>query len=122
MADAPVVVLAHCVGGQNSALDPALLPGTQAAKLINCQIDQQLITTRFGTRFLPVSGDQGWRTENIQGAKFYDPAKGQGTQVFSDDSASIILAAGGNKYRVFPEVADAASVVFPGQSISPRVA
>lgn len=115
MADIPILAISLTPRGMSSAVDPTLLEPGQVAKIVNGQLDRQTITTRFGSRVLSVSGD--WdREEAVQGAIFYDPKKGIGAQVFSDDSASIFLAAGGRKYRIFVKDATAASEEVTGDA------
>ncbi len=104
--DPNIIAISHAPRGMNSAVDPSLLGTDQAAKAINASLDRQLFTTRMGSRVMAVDGE--WdRTQPVQGALYYDPKRGTGAQVFSDDSASIILAAGGCKYRIFPKATTA---------------
>ena len=104
--DPNIIAISHAPRGMNSAVDPSLLGTDQAAKAINASLDRQLFTTRMGSRVMVVDGE--WdRTQPVQGALYYDPKRGTGAQVFSDDSASIILAAGGCKYRIFPKATTA---------------
>ncbi len=78
----------------NSSVNPALLDEAEVASAVNCQIKDQLLTTRDGVRDFPLVGsDKSFRNGGMQGASFYNPSKGQSQQTFGDDNASIVVVA-----------------------------
>lgn len=98
------VVLGFASEGMNGSLSPALIGERAFASATNVMIDGQLPTTRLGCRQVPLTGDdaEAFKSENFQGAVFYNPAKGQSGQTFSEESASIVLSAGGRKFQIVP--------------------
>lgn len=95
------VVFNFVVDGMNDSVHPTLLQRTNVARMTNCQIKNQLPTTRHGFRALPLGPDADeFRTRNIQGAAFYNPTLGASQQSFGADQASIVCSAGGRKYHI----------------------
>ena len=85
------------LGGVNQSLNQSLLPPAQVADAVNCVIEDSMIGCRPGV----VIHDLELPDEcAVQGAIYFNPAEGQSQQVFSDEAASLILAAGGMKYQV----------------------
>ncbi len=88
--------------GMNGSVDPAILPKTAVARMVNCRLHGQFPRTRYRFRELPVEGDavKEWQAANTQGAIYHNPAKGQGAIAFAQDQAQIVEAAGGSKYGI----------------------
>jgi hypothetical protein len=69
--------------------------------MVNCCVENQLITTRPGMRVLPLGEDGNeLRKSNVQGAVFYAPARGQSQQRFGPSEESVIISAGGKKFQL----------------------
>lgn len=106
MAQIPELIVGFVPAGMNSALDPALLDNTQYEYGVNLWLDRQLPRQRPGARVLQLVGEpeeiEALRSLNIQGAIVHNPARGQGTQIFGENSARIIVSAGGRKFSLNP--------------------
>lgn len=101
MADLFEAVIYFANGGMNAAIHPSLLNKDNVSRLTNCQLVDNLPTTRFGIRFYPQDGDtENFTKDNLQGACFYNPSLGQGSLKFGVNEDTIIVAAGGRKYQV----------------------
>lgn len=89
-------------GGMNAADLPHKIKPTQLARMVNCAIVGQMPTTRPGMRIVPLEGAaaDAIRDGNIQGSLFFNPAKGQGGIILSQQNSQIALAATGKKYTV----------------------
>lgn len=87
-------------GGMNAADPPHRIATNQVARMVNCQLLNQLPTTRPGVRFVPMRGaEKEWVSlENIQGAIFFNPAAGQGGIRLGPANSSIATAVGGRKF------------------------
>jgi hypothetical protein len=87
-------------GGMNASDLPHKIRGNQLARMVNCGITEQLPTTRPGMRVVPIEGDpsDAIAEGNIQGSIFFNPSKGQGGIVLSEENAKIALAATGQKF------------------------
>ena len=102
MADNFEAVIYFANGGMNSAIHPSLLSKDQVSRMTNCRLEDNLPTTRFGVRFLPLDGQtENFVKDNIQGACFYNPALGQSSKTFGKNEDTLCIAAGGRKYQVF---------------------
>jgi hypothetical protein len=97
--DETQVALTAFTGGMNGGLNPLLLPENTMSRTVNCQSRDQLLTTRIGCRSIPINGDEVLSGLNIQGACWFNPAKGQSQQTFAKDLSRIVLAAGGRKFE-----------------------
>lgn len=89
-------------GGMNAADLPHKIRTTQVARMVNCGLVGQMPTTRPGVRVVPLEGapSESIAEGNIQGSLFFNPSKGQGGIILSDEMSSIALAATGQKYVV----------------------
>jgi hypothetical protein len=85
--------------GVVSALDPLLLDEQSLARLTNGRLHKQIPRTRYKLREIPFTGNTDlideWRTLPVQGAMFFNPAKGQGALTFGKDLSQIVEASGG---------------------------
>jgi len=101
MPATPELVIGIAVGGMNDSIHPVALPLTQSARMVNCQIKNQLIATRPGIRAHKLGGDaDAYRASNTQGAIYYNPIRGQSQQIFATNKDSLVVAAGGRLYQV----------------------
>lgn len=105
MADRNELLMGFVPGGCNTALDPALLENTSFARGVNVRLERQLPRTRPGARVVPLVGFdeavvEAFGTLNVQGAVVFNPGKGQGTQIFGEDRARIVVASGGRKFAL----------------------
>lgn len=101
MANVKRALLTLAVQGMNSSVNAVSLQPTAAARLTNCQIKNQLVTTRPGVRSHKLGHDADeFRKLNIQGAMHYNPVFGQSQQVFGRNTDSIIISAGGRKFHL----------------------
>lgn len=112
MPDQPEPAFLYPVQGMDSTSNPALLTQQQYARATNVQIKNQLPTTRPGFHVMDIAGDEGFRDLNVQGACFYNPAKGQSAQSFAEDLSSVVISAGGLQW--FLKVDDAQPGVAKG--------
>lgn len=89
-------------GGMNSADPPHKIEPNQYARGTNVAIVEGLPTTRMGARVVPMSGADGAfvAVNNVQGSRYFNPAKGQGGISFAADNSMLALACGGRKYVV----------------------
>jgi hypothetical protein len=89
-------------GGMNAADPPNKIATNQVARSVNCRILDGFLTTRCGTRAIPLSGaaSEFVARSNNQGSFFFNPAKGQGGLILGDDNSNIALAVGGRKFIV----------------------
>ncbi len=87
-------------GGMNGTDAPHKILTNQYARAVNVAIIEGLPTTRMGSRVVPMPGPEGAfvAVNNVQGSRFFNPAKGQGGIAFAKDNAMIALACGGRKY------------------------
>lgn len=87
-------------GGMNASDLPHKIRANQLARMVNCGITGQLPTTRPGIRVVPLQGDpsDAIAEGNIQGSLFFNPSKGQGGIVLSEENPQIALAATGQKF------------------------
>lgn len=90
--------------GVVSALDPLLLDEQSLARLTNGRLHKQLPRTRYKFREVALAGNTDlideWRALPVQGAMFFNPAKGQGALTFGKDLAQIVEASGGRKFSL----------------------
>jgi hypothetical protein len=90
--------------GVVSALDPLLLNQQSLSRATNMRLHRQLPRTRYKFREIPISGNtpliDEWRTLPVQGAMFFNPAKGQGALDFGSDLSQIMEASGGRKFSL----------------------
>ena len=94
------VVLNFAYGGMNESVHAGLLDQNAVSRMVNCQIKDQLPTTRPGVKVLQLGEDgNGFRKANIQGACFYNPVLGQSQLALGPDKAGVVVAAGGHKYH-----------------------
>lgn len=87
-------------GGMNAADPPHRIATNQVASMVNCQLVDQLPTTRPGTRVVPLSGpaSEFVAGSNNQGALFFNPAMGQGGIQLAQSNSHIAVAVGGRKF------------------------
>lgn len=87
-------------GGMNAADPPHRIATNQVARMVNCQLVNQLPTTRPGARVVPITGPETeWLAmQNIQGSIFYNPAMGQGGIRLAASNSSLAVAVGGRKF------------------------
>lgn len=92
-------------GGMNGALSPEAVQQTQYCRGVNIAIRRQLPGTRPGIVIHNI-GSQDANVENaialgnVQGARFFNPAKGQGGLVQGANNPTILLASAGRKYAL----------------------
>lgn len=122
----PVTFFQSLKDGMNDGVNPALLPVSSCARLTNAQILDQLATTRPGIRVLPFKGREILKDLAIQGAIFYNPAKGMSQQSFTADLSRIVMSAGGRKFEIRVRgssagsaVAEVTDVTGPGLEMNP---
>lgn len=82
------------------------------AKGINVQIRRQTVATRPGVRVIPYLFQDSVAEEfpalNLQGAQYYNPARGLGLlQISQNDSGYILVAAAGRKFSLLYQEAGA---------------
>lgn len=85
--------------GMASAANPSRIGRDRYSRATNVCLDKELPTTRFGVREIPFDSDI-IGDANIQGAAFYNPAKGQSAAQIGKDFSSILLVAGGRKFHL----------------------
>lgn len=96
-------VLRLGIGGMKSATDPSLLDDLSFAFGVNTSLKDGRICTRPGFVALQAAeDDEGFRSLNFQGATYYNPALGDSALSFANDNSTIMLSAGGRKFRVKP--------------------
>jgi hypothetical protein len=122
MPAVPEPAFLYAVKGMDSASNSALLSQQSYARATNVQIKNQLPTTRPGHALFKTSGAEGFEDLNVQGASFYNAAKGQSAQTFAEDLSSVVIAAGGLKFHLkiedtAPGVATAAMVNVTGDGL-----
>lgn len=132
MANNRQAVVTFAVQGMNGSIHPAALQFSGVARMVNCRLEGQMITTRYGFRSKQLGDDaKPFREENIQGAIHYNPVYGQSQQAFGENRDSIVVCAGGRKLHFtfgrndllscsdetagFPSVSDA-HIVWPFQA------
>lgn len=86
----------------NAADPPNRIATNQLARMVNLRLFHQLPTTRRGVRVIPLTGPdaEGISSGNIQGSIFFNPAKGQGGIVLSEQNSMIAVASAGRKFVV----------------------
>lgn len=102
MPDAAQLAFEDAKGGMNAADPPHKISSNQLARMVNCAIVEQLPGTRPGVRVIEIEGDgsDAIALGNIQGSEFFNPSKGQGGIVLSEQNAMIAVASGGRKFVV----------------------
>lgn len=104
MAKETITAFRFATKGVVSALDPLLLGEQMVARMTNGRLLKQLPRTRCKFREIPLTGTdeliKEWRTLPLQGATFYNPAKGQGALTFGKDQSQIMEASGGRKFSL----------------------
>lgn len=107
MSDVDVVAFLYPSAGMNGAGLSNRLPVSQYRRATNVCIDDELPTTRPGVRIHALTNEtensgaaEFVRVNNVQGAMFFNPAKGQGGLILGKDQSQIALAAGGRKYSI----------------------
>lgn len=103
MADRPEPAFYYASKGMDSSTNPALLDAQHFARATNVQIKNQIPTTRPGFHTLRVDNSEEFKSLNVQGASFFNPAKGQSAQSFASDLSSIVVSAGGQKFHLVIE-------------------
>ena len=102
--DQPLNAFTFATKGVVSSLDPLLLNEQSLARMTNGRLHRQLPRTRCKFREVPIEGNtellNEWRTLALQGAMFFNPAKGQGALTFGKDLSQIMEASGGRKFSL----------------------
>lgn len=106
------------VGGMNGASDPARLDERFWCRSSNVALRDELPSTRPRVRIYKLEpeaeGDlaaDDARPDNVQGAIFFNPAKGQGARANGKDYSQLLASIGGKKYRLTVEGVSAATRV-----------
>jgi hypothetical protein len=101
MANVKNSVITFAADGMNDSAHPAFLQSTSCARMTNCQIKNQLPSTRPGIRVHKL-GDDGnpFMCGNIQGATYYNPALGQSQLSFGADQDSIMVSVAGRRLHL----------------------
>lgn len=102
--DASQYAFKFATKGVVSALDPLLLNQQSLARMTNGRLHRQLPRTRYKFREVPIEGNleliDDWRALAVQGAMFFNPAKGQGALTFGKDLSQIMEGSGGRKFSL----------------------
>lgn len=101
MPNAREIVFDFAVDGVNDSVHPGLLTRNSLARMTNCRLHKQFPTTRYGVKVHKLGEDaKEFRSLNIQGACFYNPALGQSQLSFGPDQSGILVSAGGKKFHI----------------------
>lgn len=105
MSDTDVVAFLYPSGGMSGAGCSTRVPETHYRRATNVALKDELPTTRPGVRIYRLDSEDPlqstrYRRENVQGARFFNPAKGQGGFSLAESLPSIMVACGGRKYRL----------------------
>src|SRR4051812_46656377 len=105
MAEPSDIAFAYPSGGMNGAGCSSRLPNSQYRRATNVPLEDELPTTRCGVRVHKLAGEAGaldlFGAENIQGARFFNPAAGQDGLNFQTARPSILVAVGGRKFCIY---------------------
>lgn len=107
MPDSDEIAILYPSGGMNGAGLSNRLPAAQYRRATNIALEDELPTTRPGVRILALedadevfSPAAFYRVNNVQGASFFNPAKGQGGLLLGHDESQIVVANGGRKFSI----------------------
>ena len=113
--------------GMNGAGVATRLDQSQFRRATNVALVDELPTTRPGVRvYDPVGADsEFFKANNVQGAKFFNPAKGQGGLTLGKDHSQILVANGGRKFSLTVEGKGGSTVIrlaqIPGNLLTSRM-
>lgn len=98
MADTPEIAFQYPSGGMNGSGVSSRVPPAQTRRQTNVQLVDEIPTTRPRVIVHDLPGDIAGL--NIQGAKYFNPAKGQDALSNSSGGPQILIAAGGRKFTL----------------------
>lgn len=105
MPDIDVIAFLYPSGGMAGAGCSTRVSESQYRRATNVALKDELPTTRGGVRVYKVESDdpihaEFYRENNVQGALFFNPAKGQAGFSLAESTPSVMVANGGRKYRM----------------------
>lgn len=107
MPDQDEIAFLYPSSGMNGAGCSTRVSSSQYRRATNVTLEDELPTTRPGVRVHKFgNADENstaaefFRINNVQGARFFNPAKGQGGIVLAESHSQIVVACGGRKFSV----------------------
>lgn len=107
MPDTDEIAFLYPSAGMNGAGLSNRLQPAQYRRATNVTLEDEIPTTRPGVRIYGVenvsedsTAAEFYRSNNVQGGAFFNPAKGQGGLILGHDQSQIVVANGGRKFSI----------------------